>query len=212
MNHEIYIFGSVMRGEVSSTSDTDVLVIPLEGKTKKDYPPNWSYYTKEIIRRMHSEGRLFSWHLHLDAKCIFTPNETSFLNEIGEPNSYETAIKDIHELKYLLEQSVMNLRNNTQSKIYEIGIVHTCLRDIAMSASWCLKERPCFSVDAPYKIGIPLPMKIITYKKIVSARHNSTRGIIDNTIDWVLLAEEVLEAPIGKWISEVEENIHEFIS
>jgi hypothetical protein len=203
VSHEIYLFGSITRGEVTPSSDTDILVIPLEGQSKQAYPSSWSYYTRNILNKMHKDGRLFSWHLYLDAKCIYTPKSTPLLFEMGKPSSYKTAKEDIEDLNYLLNQSMKHLQNNTLNPIYEIGVIHTCLRDIAMSASWWLFERPCFSIYAPYQIGIPLPLNKETYRKLISARHNSTRGITSN-FDWKLVVEELLTSSICNWVLEVK--------
>lgn len=211
MKHEIYIFGSMTRGEVSPASDTDVLVIPLQNQQKKAYPSSWSYYTEETIKLMHKDGRLFSWHLFLDSKCIYTPRNIPLLEEMGSPNPYNTASEDIEDLKGLLEQSIKYLYENTPNQIYEIGVIHTCLRDIAMSASWWIDERPCFSIYAPYNINIPLPLEKEIYNYAVSARHSSTRGI-SNISDWDKVTEKILEAPIPEWVSEVQENVNEFVS
>jgi predicted nucleotidyltransferase len=211
VSHEIYIFGSITRGEVTSTSDTDILVIPLQNQTKKEYPSSWSYYTEETLQKMHKDGRLFSWHLFLDSKCIYTPREIPLFVEMDAPNSYDTMHEDIKDLKGLLEQSLMYLHDNTSNIIFEIGVIHTCLRDIAMSASWFLSDRPCFSIYAPYIISIPLPLNKDVYKKAISARHNSTRGI-NNHSNWEVVAEEILSAPINKWVKEIEESMNEFIS
>lgn len=45
--HDLYIFGSVARGEMSPTSDIDVLVIPL-GNEPSQYPNAWSVYVLEF--------------------------------------------------------------------------------------------------------------------------------------------------------------------
>ncbi len=74
MSHEIYIFGSAVRGEISRTSDIDVLVIPMKGE-RTEYPTSWSVYSPEIIESYFRDGRLFAWHLHLEAKgLVHQPN------------------------------------------------------------------------------------------------------------------------------------------
>jgi len=211
MNHEIYIFGSITRGEVNPNSDTDVLVIPLGDQARQVYPSNWSYYTEETLRKMHKDGRLFSWHLYLDSTCVHTHRETPLLVEMGPPNSYSTALEDIGDLKALLDQSIQCLHDNTPNQIYEIGLIHTCLRDIAMSASWWFYERPCFSIYAPYQIDNPLPLDREIYRKAISARHNSTRGI-NSGYDWKLVTKEILSAPIRGWVSTIQRGVNELVS
>ena len=136
MNHEIYIFGSVARGEVSSTSDVDVLVIPRGPGPQESYPAAWSVYSTTTVESYYRQGRLFAWHLHLEAKCVFAPGGANFLDSIGPPAPYATYREDISDLEAIMGEALAQIRNGTNSLIYELGLVHTAIRDIAMSASW----------------------------------------------------------------------------
>jgi len=210
MRHEIYVFGSITRGEVTPTSDADILVVPLGGQNKGSYPESWSVYSLKTIESMHSEGRLFSWHLYLDSTCVYTPCSLPTIERLGKPEEYNSAIKDIIELRNLLSDSLGFLKNGTQSSIYEVGLVHTCLRDIAMSSSWHLLDRPTFSIDAPFKINPSLPLEREVYKKTMLARHSSTRGVSKN-IDYDLLSQIIVSAPLVEWAEKVEEKVCELI-
>ena len=125
-----------------------------------------------------SQGRLFAWHLYLEAKSIFSQNETPFLYTLGAPAEYSTMEKDIDDLEQLLQEAISELKNGTKSVVYELGIIYTAIRDIAMSASWSYLGRPCFSIDAPYKLPNPCPLKNSVYKTAMLARHSSTRGAV----------------------------------
>ena len=70
MTHEIYIFGSMTRGEVSPSSDADVLVIQ-DDSNQSLFPPSWSVYSKKTIETYFSTGRLFAWHLHFEAVRVY---------------------------------------------------------------------------------------------------------------------------------------------
>ena len=48
MNHDIYLFGSAVRGEVDETSDADVLVVPFGPKSDR-YPDEWSVYSPQVL-------------------------------------------------------------------------------------------------------------------------------------------------------------------
>lgn len=202
MKHELYIFGSIIRGEVSLTSDVDVLVIPTEDLIEYDYPRSWSVYPLETLRRYYSEGRLFAWHLHMESKCIFSPFEKNRLAQLGEPAQYTTEKQDVDELHLIMKDSLDELRKGTDSSIFEIGIIHTVLRDIAMSASWQITGSPCFSRESPYNLPINFPLTKDTYNAAMLARHCSTRGI-NVSIDTDAISKQLLSSPLNAWVEEV---------
>ena len=201
MTHDLYIFGSAVRGEVSSSSDIDVLAIPLSGGPR-NYPNSWSVYSPETIESYFRAGRLFAWHLHLEAKCIFSSSSVPYLSSLGAPTPYSSAKEDIDDLAGMLHQSLFEIRNKTNSLIYELGIAYTAIRDIAMAASWSLMDRPCFSRDAPYIIPIPCPISVEVYQGAMLARHCSTRGS-ENEIDAEQIGEKLLASPIISWVEDI---------
>lgn len=205
MNHDLYIFGSAVRGEVSSSSDIDVLVIPL-GNSRGDYPRDWSIYSPEIVQSYFHAGRLFAWHLHLDAKCIHSADAMPYLSTLGEPAPYSSVVKDIAELEGMLRESLLEIQRQTSSLIYELGIAYTAIRDIAMAASWTLMERPCFSRNAPYLLPKPCPLPPETYRGAMLARHSSTRGS-DHAIEPEGIAKILLTTPILPWVREIRNAI-----
>ncbi|MHB1494018.1 MAG: nucleotidyltransferase family protein [Acidithiobacillus sp.] len=203
MNYELYVFGSVARGEVSPTSDIDILVLPFTSD-RSLFPTDWSIYSPELVREYFRKGRLFAWHLHLEARCIFTPNETSFLDALGAPAPYSTMAQDIDELEELLREAIDEIKSGTNSLVYELGIAYTAIRDIAMSASWALLGAPCFSRRAPYELPVPCPLPFMTYEDAMLARHSSTRGV-EISIDLERTAQEVVRAPWRQWVESLRE-------
>jgi hypothetical protein len=201
MSHEIYVFGSVMRGEVSPTSDIDILVLPLTSD-RSQFPVNWSIYSPDLIREYFHRGRLFAWHLYYEARCIFTPNETSFLETLGVPAPYATMKQDIADLSKLLSDAIWEIKSDTNSLVYELGIVYTAIRDIAMSASWSFLEAPCFSRHAPYILPVPCPLSRNAYENAMLARHSSTRGVEIN-IELDQTAQEIIRAPLEQWVESL---------
>jgi hypothetical protein len=202
MNHDIYIFGSIVRGEVASSSDVDVLVIPF-GNAGPEYPTSWSVYRPETIKRYFKLGKLFAWHLHLESVCIFSASNVPFLESIGKPEKYAEAQSDIRTFKLILQQAVNNIRNDRTSFVFEAGLVHTCLRDIAMSASWHLLDQPNFSRYAPYLLPVELPLDREVYDALMRARHASTRGL-PCALDTDKVASAVVSAPIMGWVQQIE--------
>lgn len=205
MNHEIYIFGSAVRGEVSSTSDIDVLVIPTQG-ARAEYPASWSLYSPEIIESYFREGRLFAWHLHLEAQRIFPLEGESYLERLGAPAPYTSAQSDISDLECLLAESLMEIRSGTNSLIFELGIVYTAIRDIAMAASWFLLEKPSFSRYTPYILPVPCPLPIDAYRGAMLARHQATRGTV-YPFDPGAVSAQLLASPVLEWVNNLRRAI-----
>lgn len=205
MNHDLYIFGSAVRGEVSATSDIDVLVVPFSGAADS-YPNSWSVYSAEIIRSYYQAGRLFAWHLHLESKCIFSANEMPFLSSLGSPEKYTSGAQDIEDLRELLLQALNEIGAGSNSLIYELGIAYTAIRDIAMVASWSLMDGPCFSRKAPYLIPVRCPLPENIYQAAMLARHVSTRGVETDT-NFEAASEALLDAPLIDWIDKIRSKL-----
>lgn len=203
MADEFYVFGSLVRGEVGSTSDVDVLVVPTSLKPSGHYPRGWSVYSREVLQAYHSAGRLFAWHLWLEAKCVFTPFSEAWLQSLGPPARYDSLSRDIDDLATLLAQSIEQLKAGTSSSIFEVGLVYTSLRDIAMSASAGLLARPSFSTRAPYLLPFDFPVSERTYRQAMLARHSSTRGIAWDGPDIGDTVDELCRAPLARWIDEL---------
>ena len=206
MSHDIYIFGSVVRGEVSGTSDIDVLVIPTSEPVSFAYPPSWSVYQQETIAAYFREGRLFAWHLHLESRCVYSAGPSNWLQSLGRPAPYLTAREDVSNLSSLLSDSLAQLRKGTDSAIYELGICYTALRDIAMAASWQALGAPSFSRYAPYRLPKPIPLDLAVYESAMLARHFSTRGgprpgSIEST------AAAVLDAQLIGWAHTLRDSL-----
>ena len=205
MSHEIYVFGSICRGESTPTSDADVLVVPFEAESSQ-FPQHWSVYSPELLSEYFKNGRLFAWHLHLEAKCVFSPRSVSFLTSLGPPAPYSTISDDIDDLEALLNDARNELAAGTENVIYELGIVYTAIRDLAMSASWSLLESPCFAADAPYRLPVNPPLPRATYHQSMLARHASTRGT-QLSFDPANAASVVTKSPLESWVASLREAI-----
>lgn len=206
MSHDIYVFGSLVRGEAGKTSDIDILVVPF-GRPHVDFPEEWSVYSSDVLEEYYACGRLFAWHLFLESKCIHSHNGSPYLETLGEPSPYLTALQDIDELEKLLLLSLEEIRLGTKSIIYELGIAYTAIRDIAMSASWALMKSPCFSRNVPFLLPIPCPVSCFAYNGSMLARHSSMRGVDPTAIDTIKISKELLNAPVISWIQSLKKAI-----
>ena len=197
MKHEIYIFGSMTRGEVSSSSDADVLVIK-GNAVSGSFPPSWSVYSKGTIDTYFADGRLFAWHLHLEAVQVYPRTGSGFLADLGEPAPYTSVVEDIADLQLLLENSMRELQIDSPSLIYELGLAYTAIRDIAMAASWSMLAKPSFSRYTPYELPVRCPLPLAVYETAMRARHASTRGTAEPS-DYDLAAKYLKATPILEW-------------
>lgn len=202
MSYELYIFGSAVRGEVTKNSDIDVLVVTDEVENKSMFPESWSVYSKTSIERYFSEGKLFAWHLYLDAKCIHCSESTTFLEKLGEPNPYKDLSDDFCSLRDLLDSSLKEIKN-TQSEVFEIGLIYTALRDIAMVASTALNDRPCFSRYSPYRLAVKIPIPEDLYELMIEARLTSTRGV-EFTGNIKKITKMLASSGIKSWVKGLE--------
>ena len=175
MTYEIYAFGSVTRGDVSRTSDVDILVLD-DIPASSNFPRDWSVYSKATVSNYYEAGRLFAWHLHQEAVLLHPAGTSGFLSTLGAPSRYATATDDIADLRLLLSSSIDEIRRGSPNQIYELGLIYTALRDVAMSASWQLLGRPSFSRYAPYEVTPPCPLPRPAYETAMKSRHASTRG------------------------------------
>lgn len=198
MTYEIYAFGSVTRGDVSPSSDVDILVLD-DIPSSSRFPRDWSVYSKATVSKYYAAGRLFAWHLHLEAVLLHPAGGSGFLAKLGAPSRYATAANDIADLRVLLSSSIAEIRRGSQSQVYELGLVYTALRDVAMSASWQLLGRPLFSRYAPYEINPPCPLPRFAYETAMRSRHASTRGA-PQPVDCNSAAGAVLASPLLEWL------------
>lgn len=198
MSYDIYAFGSVTRGDVSPTSDVDILVLD-DAPCSSHFPQTWSVYSKATVSKYYETGRLFAWHLHLEAVLLHSSAANGFLASLGKPSPYATAAEDIAALRELLSSSIDEIRQGSPSQLYELGLVYTALRDVAMSASWQLLEKPSFSRYAPYDLTPSCPLPRAAYDVAMRARHASTRGT-RQPADCKAAAGAVLESDLLEWV------------
>ncbi|HSB98048.1 MAG TPA: nucleotidyltransferase domain-containing protein [Spongiibacteraceae bacterium] len=200
MKSDLYIFGSAVRGEVERDSDIDVLAIVKTDAERQRLPDSWSVYSENTVRDYFLSGRLFAWHLHLESKCIFSERETPFLEALGEPSSYVKHGEDFSDLCKILYDSLNELKTDTNSPIFEIGVVYTAIRDIAMVASTILLEKPSFSRYSPYQLPIEFPISRLIYEQAIQARLLSTRNISAD-VAVADVRKSLIDAPIFEWIN-----------
>lgn len=186
------VFGSVARGDNDALSDLDVLALVENGagmvppaEVAATLPPGIrpgdaaiSWYGIERYREMHAAGELFAWHIFLDAKVAHDPR--GLLAALGAPAPYVRAIEDTDAFIAIAEDLPEQLAGAACNAVYEMGVLYVCLRNVAMSASWCLGERADFTRLAPYRLArstVALTLPEDEYRVSMLCRLAGQRGL-----------------------------------
>lgn len=204
-----YVFGSLVSGDFDSGSDTDVLVIT---KNKElDCPNDWSVYSEDGIKKLYRTGSLFAWHLYETAIPVTEETkQNDYLRQIGRPSRYTNAIPEIVDLQLILRAAFSELKNNTKSNIYEVGLIAVALRDIGMAASFHILGKFKFDKLAPLSLGkSSLNIRPQLYRELLNCRRSTIRGKSINNIDAVVTAIVKQEPVIEIWIDKLMDNIQE---
>lgn len=186
----VRLFGSKIRGDDDSTSDTDILIVSndtnsipenIDTTLKEKGYENLSYslYGKERIIDMFKTGHLFAWHLYYESKPIF--KKYDFITELGEPHAYTNALNDIIEFEGLIAKIPQNIKISKFNAVYESGILYICARNIALCASMQILEKPCYSRYSPFeiasKIGFEFPLSTEQYDICYKCRREGMQGV-----------------------------------
>ncbi|SEM37763.1 nucleotidyltransferase domain-containing protein [Halomonas caseinilytica] len=199
----LYIFGSVVRGELDRQSDVDMLAV-LEDKSAQGSLPNtFLVYSKMELTECFERGDLFSHHLAAESRLVYSFDGSDVIRELGMPAPYQTSADDFECFCDILEEALRQLRSGSNCSVFEHGLLYMALRDVAMILSYRERERPIFSKYAPYRVDPKLKLDLAKYESIKSCRAASTRGPVAgelkalsrddlNTIDdWVRSSRRV---------------------
>lgn len=204
---DIYIYGSICRGEIDSHSDIDILCI-VENESNKsvlDLPSYYSIYSKKRILNHFNLGTLFAWHLFNDAILVHSKSN-GFLSEIGKPNLYNNSKEDFTILESILNTSINNIKKQQINIVYELGLVYVAIRNIATIASWYTPYGLNCSRYVPYKLElVTFPLEKSIYNVFVNCRHATTRGLEVIFDDNFNNAINSLDS-ISNWANQIIQN------
>lgn len=213
--NSIRIFGSNARGDSTTYSDYDVLVVlkksqivtlDLEVKIKSlfDREISISWYSESRIKTMFEVGHLFAWHLYQESIPTL---KNDFIEQLGKPNEYKFAEQDINSLLDILKPIQKSVIACPRNLIYEAGLLYVCIRNIAISALPIIHKQYLFGTNVPYKLN--LQMDRSKYELLLHARYASTRALVkpDLNIETFNLLFE--EAEI--WALEQQESVKKII-
>ncbi len=175
MKH-IYIFGSVVRGEIDQYSDIDLLLISDESIKNVD-PNKYSIYSPERIKELYAEGNPFAWHLYFESKLVFTSGE-DFLFGLGVPAKYTNCKSDLLKFKKLYDDSIASINENEFSLVFDLAMIFLAIRNFATCYTLGNYEKPIFSRMAFEKLhDYPLVLEEEIKELLMMSRISSTRGI-----------------------------------
>ncbi|HEV7694453.1 MAG TPA: nucleotidyltransferase domain-containing protein [Hyphomonadaceae bacterium] len=215
-----YYFGSVGRGDHDDRSDLDILAVVQDGKglvpqrkvlellptERLEMRPSISWYGKKRLAEMFKNGELFAWHLFRETLPIWQTEPV--MQILGRPSQYRDGLKDVRSFRTVMSEIPAQIRRNKFNAIYEAGLVYVCVRNIAMSASWYLCERPDFSRYSAFRLGPTLacPISVEEFDVAMACRMAGQRGqSLPKNIsgDFVITLFE----RIDPWISRLEQAV-----
>lgn len=172
----IYIFGSIVRGELDEFSDVDLILISDEHLAKID-SSKYSIYTTSRIKELFSEGNPFAWHLYYESVLVFG-KDYDLLKTIGPPQKYTNCKKDLIKFKNLFDQSIASIKENNLSIVFDLAMIFLAIRNFATCYSLDKYKKPIFSRNSFEKLpDHPLTLDSEIKSLLMTARMSSTRGV-----------------------------------
>lgn len=173
----IYAFGSICRGDISTTSDIDLLAI-VDGHDGRFNPNDYSIYSYRRIQQIWSEGNPFAWHLASESKLLFTSDQTDFLTSLGVPSRYGRAGEDCLKFYTLFSQAKRSMETDPSTTTFDLSMVFLAIRNFATCFSLGVLGQPDFSRRSAIRIGgYSLQIEKQAFACFERARILSTRAI-----------------------------------
>jgi hypothetical protein len=201
----VYIFGSLVRGEIDQYSDIDLLLITDETINNID-PNKYSIYSPDRIRELYIEGNPFAWHLHYESKLVFTLDK-DFLVGLGKPSRYTNCKSDLLKFKKLFEDSIASINENEFSLVFDLAMIFLAIRNFATCYSLGNYEKPIFSRMSFEKLhDYPLVLEEEIKELLMMSRISSTRGIEYSIKNKSLSLLKINLGKIENWFNEILVN------
>ena len=221
---EIYLFGSVARGDQDEQSDVDILIV-IDNcseddyiKYKKEYasilqiPVSWiSLYREKKILKMHEKGSYFLWHLKQEGKVLYS-RENELDKLFATLPRYRGMKDDIKEYRQILDDVNEELHNVYLCIEYELSVLASLVRNTCIMLSY-LNNRFDFSRNQVVKYCIDtykIDVSLEEYRALYQYRSYETgkiqrveKGKIEDINKWVKVENQLLD------ISEKEVDDYE---
>lgn len=173
----IYAFGSICRGDVSLTSDVDLLAI-VDGHDARFDPNQYSIYSYGRILELWTEGNPFAWHLSLEAKLLFSSDRYDYLDSLGHPKPYRKHVEDCEKFFALLREARASIAHGNDSRVFDLSTAFLAIRNFATCYSLGHLKVPDFSRNSALRLGVDsLAIPLQAYATLERARILSTRAV-----------------------------------
>lgn len=203
----IYAFGSVVRGEVDTSSDIDMLAL-VEGQSDRFNPAEYSVYSYARILELWEQGNPFAWHLFIESKLVYSQDGVDYLRHIGKPKQYINGLSDCKKFHEIFLSAKNSLEGSHLTEIFDLSSVFLAIRNLATCYALQLGSKPDFSRNSALCLGSrSLRIEKSVYDVLERARVLSTRGVGS-----FLTQQEIHEAKmslekINSWMVEVIDGI-----
>ena len=203
----IYAFGSICRGDVSLDSDIDLLAV-VDGFDLRFDPSVFSIYSYRRIEEIWNEGNPFAWHLALEARLLFSSDETDFLKALGRPSPYTHCVRDCEKFMRLFDDTMTSIMANSNSAVFDLSAAFLSIRNIATCFSLGATKFPDFSRHSALRLqGRSFPVSAEIYNILERARLLCTRGKgADISEEEVALAAGQFGI-IHEWMSDLTKEV-----
>lgn len=226
---EIYLFGSVARGDQDEQSDVDILII-IDNCSEEEYikykkkyaailqiPVSWiSLYRIKKILKMYEKGSYFLWHLKKEGKVLYS-KENELNKLFATLPRYCGMSDDIVEYQQILEDVKEECYNEYLCIEYELSVLASLVRNTCITLSY-LNNRFDFSRNLvveycidKYKLDISLEeyKLLYQYRSYEAGKISKVaKGKIDDLNKWIKVERQLLD--LAK--KEVDNYEKQFVS
>jgi hypothetical protein len=203
----IYAFGSVCRGDISRTSDIDLLAI-VEGHDERFNPKDYSIYSYRRIEQILEEGNAFAWHLTFESRLLFASDQTDFLKSLNDPARYSKTIQDCQKFFSLFKEAKHSITTTFTTAAFDLSMVFLAIRNFATCFSLGFLDRPNFSRRSAIGIGDhSLPIRREAFEILERSRILCTRAL-GQPINATEVARAMEEFPrIEAWMERLLKEV-----
>lgn len=199
----IYAFGSICRGDVSPSSDVDLLAI-VEGHDPRFSPHEYSIYSYERIREIWREGNPFAWHLAIESKLLYSPDQSDFLASLGTPAAYAKCFSDCEKFFDLFREARISFGEGSETTVFDLSVIFLAVRNFATCFSLGTLDKPDFSRNSALRLGedsLEIPRD--AYVVLERSRILCTRAIGEPISDEEALMAFGQFSRIEAWMSQL---------
>ena len=211
---EIYLFGSVARGEHDEKSDVDVLLI-IDNCAEEEYikykkefsrilqmPVSWiSLYRIDKVIRMWQCGSYFLWHIKKEGKVLYSKNN-QLENLLENLPKYKNVGQDLKEYECILNDVEKESYSSEIYVEYELSVLASLIRNTCIAISY-LDERLDFGRNSvvlyckeKYKLDFAMNEyeDLYQYRLFFSGKiEQMKKGELSNLTKWVTIERNLLE-------------------